>query len=193
MMIRHVIQALWLGLLVYWLIGATRIKRAKRMERRGSRLLRLTLTVFVFAFLFNPRTEVGWLGERFVPRSEAIAVIGAILTALGVGLAAWARYVLGKNWSAAVTLKESHELIRSGPYAPIRHPIYSGIILGLLGTALAIGEWRALVGAAVMWTSYFFKARREEALLSGEFGAAFQDHLRRTGMFLPRFSSPEQP
>lgn len=193
MMIRHVIQVLWLGLLVYWLIGATQIKRAKRMERRGSRLMRLALTVFVFAFLFSPRTEVRWLGERFVLRSEAIAVIGAILTALGVGLAAWARYVLGKNWSAAVTLKEGHELIRSGPYARIRHPIYSGIILGLLGTALAIGEWRALVGAAVMWTSYFFKARREEALLSGEFGAAFRDHLGRTGMFLPRFSPPQQP
>jgi protein-S-isoprenylcysteine O-methyltransferase Ste14 len=193
MVIRTIIRWLWLGLLAYWLVSARRIKRAKQMEGRASRLTRLAVTVLVFAFLLRPNMRGGWLGERFVPRSEGIAIAGAIVTALGVGLAAWARYVLGKNWSAAITLKESHELIRSGPYARIRHPIYSGIVLGLLGTALAIGEWRALVGTAIMFASYFVKARREEKLLAPEFGPAFQEHLRRTGMFLPRFSAaPER-
>jgi protein-S-isoprenylcysteine O-methyltransferase Ste14 len=103
-----------------------------------------------------------------------------------VGLAAWARYVLGRNWSASITLKESHELIRTGPYSRIRHPIYSGVILGLLGTALAIGERGALVAVGVLFASYFIKARSEESLLAREFGPAFQDHLSRTGMFLPR-------
>jgi protein-S-isoprenylcysteine O-methyltransferase Ste14 len=185
-MIRYVIQSLWLALLAYWLISALRIKRAKQIEGSASRYLRMSLTVLVFVFLFSPSARIGWLGKRFVPRSEAIAVIGAVVTALGVGLAVWARRTLGQNWSAAVTLKESHELIRSGPYARIRHPIYSGVILGLLGTALAIGEWRALVGAAVLFASYFIKSRKEENLLAHEFGPAFQEHRSRTGMFLPR-------
>lgn len=141
--IRHTIQFLW-PLLAYWLITALRVKPSKQIEGRTSRLVRMALTVLVFGLLFSPRTRIGWLGERAVPPRDAIAIAGAIVTALGAGLAAWARYVLGKNWSAAITLKESHDLIRNGPYARIRHPIYSGIVLGLLGTALAIGEWRAL-------------------------------------------------
>jgi protein-S-isoprenylcysteine O-methyltransferase Ste14 len=186
MPIRTVIQSLWLALLVYWLVSAFRIKRAKQIEGRASRLLRMALTVLIFSFLASPRTRIGWLGERFIPPSKSIAIVGTVVTALGVGLAVWARSTLGGNWSAAITVKEDHELIRRGPYARIRHPIYSGVILGLLGTALAIGEWRALVAVAIMFASYFIKARREESLLAREFGSAFRDHLSRTGMFLPR-------
>jgi protein-S-isoprenylcysteine O-methyltransferase Ste14 len=185
-MIRYLIPFLWLALVVDWLISALRIKPAKQIEGRAPRLMRMALTVSVFAFLFSPRAWVGWLGERFVPPSDAIAIVGTAVTALGVGLAAWARYSLGQNWSAAVTLKEAHELVRAGPYARIRHPIYSGVILGLLGTALALGEWRAIVAVAVLFVSYFIKARKEEAFLAFEFGRAFQDYCSRTGMFLPR-------
>ena len=186
-MIRFIIESLWLALLAYWLKGAWRVKRAKQVESRSSHLLRIALTIFTFTFLFNSWTRAGWLGKRFVPPSGAVAIAGAVVTALGVGLAAWARHSLGKNWSAAVTIKECHELIGTGPYARIRHPIYSGVILGLLGTALAIGEWRALIAVAVLFVSYFIKARKEEALLAREFGPAFEDHHSRTGVFLPRF------
>ncbi len=150
-------------------------------------VLRTGLTIFVFVFLFSPRVRVGWLGQRFVPPSRLVADIGVALTALGIGLAMWARYVLGRNWSAAVELKHSHELIRAGPYARIRHPIYSGVILALFGTALVVGEWRGLLAVTVLALSWFVKARKEEALLSAEFGPAFEEHRSRTGMFLPHF------
>jgi protein-S-isoprenylcysteine O-methyltransferase Ste14 len=185
-MIRYLIQFLWLALLLFWLVTGVRIKPAKQMERGGSRLTRMALTIFVFVFLLSHWGRIGWLAERFVPHSEAIAMLGALLTALGVGLAGWARYRLGTNWSSAVALKKGHELICAGPYARIRHPIYSGVLLGLLGTALAIGEWRGLVAFGVVFTSYFIKARKEEALLAREFGPAFDNHSSRTGMFLPR-------
>jgi protein-S-isoprenylcysteine O-methyltransferase Ste14 len=185
-MIRYGIQFLWLALLAYWLISAVRVKPAVQIEGPASRLLRVTLTIFIFAFLFGPWTRIGWLGRRFVPASEGLASIGLAVTALGVGLAAWARYTLGGNWSAAITLKAAHELICAGPYSRIRHPIYSGILLGLLGTALAIGEWRALLAVALLFLSYLSKAHKEEALLAREFGPAFSAHRSRTGMFLPR-------
>ena len=174
-------------MLACWLVGALSAPPARKTEGRAWSVLRTALTIFVFVFLFSPGGSVGWLGGRFVPRNPVFAGIGLALTALGIGLAVWARYVLGRNWSAAVALKHSHELIRAGPYACIRHPIYSGVILALLGTALVLGEWRGLLAVAVLALSWFVKARKEEALLSIEFGPAFEEHRSRTGMFLPRF------
>jgi protein-S-isoprenylcysteine O-methyltransferase Ste14 len=101
-------------------------------------------------------------------------------------LAVWARRNLGGNWSGVVTLKEGHELIGSGPYRRIRHPIYTGILVGFLGTTIALGRVAGLVGFAIMWASFWIKAQREEAFLGQEFGAKFEEHRERTGMFLPK-------
>ena len=111
------------------------------------------------------------------------------ITVAGTALAIWARWHLGSNWSGVVTLKEGHELIRSGPYRAIRHPIYTGILLALLGTSIAVGEARGLIAVAIVLLSFYLKARREESFLSQEFGPGFTEHQRHTGMFLPKFSS----
>lgn len=105
-----------------------------------------------------------------------------------MSLAIWARVYLAGNWSGTVTLKKDHELIRTGPYARIRHPIYTGFQLALTGTALVIGQWRAIVALAIVLAAHFFKARKEEAWLAREFGPAFNEHRSHTGMFLPRLS-----
>jgi len=181
------VKFLWLVLLAYWLFGALKAKPARQRESTAASLLRTALTVSVFLFLFSPVARAGWFGARFIPRSGATSLSGLVLTAAGVALAIWSRYVLGQNWSAAVTLKHSHELIRKGPYARIRHPIYSGVILGLIGTALVIGEWRALLAVAALSLSWLVKARKEEKLLAREFGEAFEEHRAHTGMFWPRF------
>ncbi|HYL46878.1 MAG TPA: isoprenylcysteine carboxylmethyltransferase family protein, partial [Candidatus Limnocylindrales bacterium] len=95
---------------------------------------------------------------------------------------------LGKYWSAEVTIRSGHELIRTGPYAHIRHPIYTGILLALVGTVLVIGEYRALAALAIAVIGFVRKAKKEESFLEGQFGAAFEEHRRLTGFFLPRFS-----
>jgi protein-S-isoprenylcysteine O-methyltransferase Ste14 len=182
------IQCLWLALGVYWFLTAMRSKRVRRRENRVATWLRIGLLVAAFEFLFSHWGRIGFLGRRFVPDVPAVAMAGVALTALGVGLAFWARYTLGGNWSGAVTLKEGHELIRTGPYASIRHPIYTGIQLGLAGTMLAVGQWRGVVAFAAIVVAQYFKARKEEAWLAGEFGAVFEEHRSRTGMFFPRFS-----
>jgi protein-S-isoprenylcysteine O-methyltransferase Ste14 len=149
--------------------------------------------------LARPEAHYGWLGARFVPAQPAVEWIGVLLTAAGVAVAFWARWHLGANWSGVVTLKEGHELIRSGPYRAIRHPIYTGILLGLLGTAIAMGEARGLLAVAIAmgeargllavaiaWLSFYVKARREESFLTQEFGEKFEAHAKQTGMFLPK-------
>ena len=92
-----------------------------------------------FYLLSQPHPLYGWLRDRFLPVG-----LGVALAAGGIAVAFWARWHLGTNWSGMVTLKEGHQLIRTGPYRAMRHPIYTGILLALLGTAITFGEVRAL-------------------------------------------------
>jgi protein-S-isoprenylcysteine O-methyltransferase Ste14 len=179
---------IWMFLCLYWLISALRMKAVKSRESLSKRLSYVLPLVIGLTLLFNIRAHYGWLGMRFAPDTTALAVTGVALTAAGVALAMWARYTLGENWSAAVSIRQDHELIRKGLYRTMRHPIYTGILLGLLGTVLVVGEVRGLLAFVIICTSFYYKARKEEAFLSREFGPNFDAHAKNTGMFLPRFS-----
>jgi len=186
---REWINALWILFGVYWLVSALKRKRTKQRETWAQRLA-YTLPLVVASWLFlQPWARYGLLGERFVPAGAATEWTGVFLTGAGVALAIWARWHLGTNWSGTVTLKEGHELIRTGPYRTLRHPIYTGILLALLGTAITAGQVRGLVAVAIAWVSFYFKARREEAFLKQEFGEKFRMHAKETGMFLPKIVS----
>ncbi len=136
--------------------------------------------------LFSDDAEIGILGQRIFPRTYALGVAGVALTWAGITLALWARWHLGQYWSARITLKEDHQLIRTGPYKYFRNPIYSGLILASIGGALAIDRWRCLVGVILITLGYWIKARKEEAMLSVQFGEAFQEHCRHTGFLFPK-------
>jgi protein-S-isoprenylcysteine O-methyltransferase Ste14 len=185
---RQWINALWMLFGLYWLVSAFRLKKTKRRESWGQRFRYVLPLAVAFYLLSQREARYGWLGARFVPASDTVAWTGVALTAAGVAIALWARWHLGANWSGVVTLKEGHELIRSGPYRNIRHPIYTGILLAFLGTAVALGEMRGLLAVGIVWLSFYTKARREESFLTQEFGDRFAEHSRHTGMFLPRFS-----
>jgi protein-S-isoprenylcysteine O-methyltransferase Ste14 len=101
------------------------------------------------ALPFSARLRVGPLAWRFVPDSPVVDWAGQADTAAGCAFAIWARMLLGGNWSASVTVKHDHQLIRQGPYSIVRHPICSGLLLALLGTALALGELRGIVDLAL--------------------------------------------
>jgi protein-S-isoprenylcysteine O-methyltransferase Ste14 len=182
------INALWILFGLYWIVSALKLKKAKKRESWSQRLRYVLPLVVAFYLLSRPEAHYGWLGARFVPVSDAAGWVGVLLTAAGVAMAFWARWHLGTNWSGVVTLKEGHELIRTGPYRTIRHPIYTGILLALLGTAVAVGEVRGMLALAIAWFSFCIKARREESFLTQEFGPGFAEHRRHTGMFLPHFS-----
>ena len=184
---RQWISALWILFCVYWLVSAFKRKKTKQRETVLQRFGYILPPAA--AFYLVSRADFRWLHERFIPAGPLGEWIGVFLTAAGIGIAVWARWHLGTNWSGTVTLKEGHELIRTGPYRFIRHPIYTGILLALVGTmATWMGEVRGLLAVATAWVSFYFKARREESFLSKEFGSGFADHKQHTGMFLPRFS-----
>jgi protein-S-isoprenylcysteine O-methyltransferase Ste14 len=177
----------WLAFIVYWFVSALKRKEAKRKESRLERLRHSLPMLAAYILTFVPASHYGALGARVVPAPELLGIIGALATVAGVALAIWARWHLGTNWSATVSIRADHELIYTGPYRTIRHPIYTGMLLAFAGTALALGEVRGVIAFVIVLTAFYFKARKEESFLTQEFGERFAERARRTGMFLPRF------
>ena len=184
----HIASLCWVVFFIAWLIFALKQKKLKSKEAQAERFKYMLPTVVGYFLLFSPNAEYGWLGTRFVPRSAAVSAAGLALTVAGIAFAIWARWHLGTNWSAAVTIRENHELIGTGPYRSIRHPIYTGMFLATIGTALALGQVRGLISLLIIVAAFYTKARKEETWLAREFGPAFEEHARHRGMFLPRFS-----
>lgn len=185
---RNTITAAWLVFLVFWFVAAFNRKATQRREPIERRLVLVVFMGAAFFLLFGNANWQGRLHERFLPDLQWIVELGALLTVLGIAFAIWARVHIGRNWSGQVMIKQDHELIRTGPYARIRHPIYSGLLLAVLGSCLALGEYRALEGFAIILFGLIYKAKREEAILAEHFGPAFEEHKKHTGFFLPRFT-----
>jgi protein-S-isoprenylcysteine O-methyltransferase Ste14 len=177
---------LWTAWAAYWAVSALRVRAAERKEAWAARFSSLVLLTPAYALIFWRRLAVGWLAERFLPDTRALRLVALLLVIAGLSLAVWARRHLGEFWSGRVTLKVDHQLIQSGPYARIRHPIYSGLLLATAGTVLFLGQWRALLGLGLALAGLWQKARREEALLVAQFGHPYEEYLRRTGVFVPR-------
>jgi protein-S-isoprenylcysteine O-methyltransferase Ste14 len=177
----------WYFFAAYWAITWLRVKRTKTTESIAQRLLTILLMVLAFELLFSVALRIWPLRLRFLRAEDWIAWCGVALTTLGIAVAIWARYCIGQYWSARVTLKEGHRLIRSGPYASVRHPIYTGMLLAAIGTALVIGEWRGVLAVVVIWAAHSRKAVREERLMTAEFGEEYAAYRRSTGFLFPRF------
>jgi protein-S-isoprenylcysteine O-methyltransferase Ste14 len=183
----YLIDVPWLAFVVYWAISALKTRATARRESFGARYGVMLLEAFGFTLLFSHDADIGPLARHFIPRNPAANMVGIACTWAGIGIAIWARYHLGQFWSGRITLKEGHQLIRSGPYARLRHPIYTGLDLAAIGSALVIGHWRCVAGVCVIMIGFVIKAKREERLLAGQFGDAFEEHQRQTGFLLPRF------
>lgn len=145
----------------------------------------MALEVLGFCLLLSGNAAIGLLGRRVVPRTFEMRIAGVILLWAGVALALWARWHLGQYWSGRITIKEGHKLIPTGPYARLRHPIYSGLIFAAAGTAIEIDQWRCAAGVCIIVIGFCIKGRREEGLLKEQFGAEFEEHQRSTGFLLP--------
>jgi protein-S-isoprenylcysteine O-methyltransferase Ste14 len=177
---------LWNTLLAVWVLLWFGMKRAKKLETPWEMAQHALPVILGFWLLFENQWKV--LDVKFPPQTPGVLWAGLTLTALGVGTSIRARLSLGANWSGVVTLKKEHELIRKGLYRWIRHPIYTGILIGVIGTAMINGHVRGWLGFVIVWLTFYFKARREERFLRQEFGEGFEEHARKTGMFLPKWT-----
>jgi protein-S-isoprenylcysteine O-methyltransferase Ste14 len=182
---RYLFPALWLGWLAYWWFASRDVKPTARQEGEGSRAAHVVPLAIASALLFMPRSPVAVLGEHFIANTLWTFWIGAALTLAGLLFSVWARVRLGRNWSAYVTVKEGHELVTDGPYRLARHPIYTGLLLGFIGSALALGQWRGIVAVALAIFALWRKSRLEEQWMRERFGQAYDDYARRVSAIIP--------
>jgi protein-S-isoprenylcysteine O-methyltransferase Ste14 len=179
------IDSAWFLVAVAWAIGALRLKPVARRERLWSRVYHVAIMTVALALLFSRSTGVAFLDARLFPESDAMGWAGLCLTVAGCVFAVWARARLGSNWSGTVTRKQGHELVRGGPYAVVRHPIYCGLLLALLGTALARGQVRSLIALVPAFVGWSMKARIEERFLVEEFGGDYVRYRRAVKQLIP--------
>jgi protein-S-isoprenylcysteine O-methyltransferase Ste14 len=180
------IVALWIVWLLLWMLASVRVKKTRAPEPASTRIAYAIPKILTALLLFSPVFRRGVFSQRFITPSPATEWTGVAITALGIAFTLWARVHIGRNWSARVVIKEQHELVRSGPYRLVRHPIYTGLLVAIAGTALVVGEVRAVAALAFAIIGFTAKAKREEAILSGEFGDEYARYRRETGMLLPR-------
>ena len=176
--------ALWLIFLAVWIPAAATTKRSVRRDSSTSRFV-YGLLVPLGAFLVIQPGRFGPLNIRLLPDSRAVNLCGLTITAAGLGFAIWARFTLGRNWSGTVTVKAGHELIRNGPYRFVRHPIYSGILAGLLGTSIGEGTLPSLTGMAIAFCGFRMKWRMEERFMLEQFGAQYAQYRREVKAVIP--------
>jgi protein-S-isoprenylcysteine O-methyltransferase Ste14 len=168
----------WAAFWVSWLVAALFVKRGRVPWSRELRI-RVVL-VFVVIVL----VRLGVLRERGPNTSGWRDGLGLMLFAVGLGFAVWARVHIGRNWGAPMTQKEDPELVTSGPYRLVRHPIYSGILVAMLGTAVAL-DWRWLTAMALAGIYFGYAAIVEERLLAKQFPDTYPAYRRSTKMLVP--------
>lgn len=180
---------LWLGWLVCWLVAARYVKPTRRKEFWATRFLTIVFTLPAAVVLAIPASwlpgGLSWLSARFLPDAAIVYWLGLLIVITGIAFAVWARFYLGRNWSGTVTVKEDHELICSGPYAIVRHPIYTGLLIAILGTAVVFGEWRGLVAFGFLTVAYLFKLRREERFMAESFPNVYPGYCARVPALIP--------
>ncbi|QND45243.1 isoprenylcysteine carboxylmethyltransferase family protein (plasmid) [Rhizobium lusitanum] len=168
-----------------WIVASFGVKKTTRREDPVSRFSN-TAPIWICAILLlAPPSRLGPLSFQLVPQNLIYYGIGAVLTVAGLGFAVWARYHLGRNWSGVITVKEDHALIRTGPYAIVRHPIYTGLLLAIIGSALARGDIAALLAIAFMLYAVLRRVGTEERWMSETFGQAYVDYKATTPALVP--------
>jgi protein-S-isoprenylcysteine O-methyltransferase Ste14 len=181
----YLIPTLWVIWGLYWLIAAADVKSTTRSESAASRAAHLVPLAIGGMLLASRHLPIPFLYTSFIEPTRFTFFLGAGIVAAGLAVAIWARTILGRNWSGIVTLKQDHELIRTGPYRRVRHPIYTGLLLGFAGTAIALAQWRGVLAVLIVLAALWRKLRLEERWLGEAFGADYARYRSEVAALIP--------
>lgn len=183
--VTDLVGPMWLAIFIIWAISGLTVKDTVGSKGDArARLLVWGVTLGWF-LLFSRGFRSDLLKARFIPIGPAAAYTGFALTVVGLGFALWARFAIGRNWGSLITVQEGHKVVRSGPYAIVRHPIYSGFMLATFGTAIVFGEVAGLVATALVVLSWGYKSRLEEHYMIEQFGAEYEQYRHEVKALIP--------
>lgn len=168
----------WGGFLVYWWIASKGASAAVEHEPRAVSLAHLLLFASAFTLAVWPVLDTGLA-------TPAAPFAGLAVQMVGLAFAVWARVTLGAQWSGTVTIKEGHELVQRGPYAIVRHPIYLGLLVAFLGTAILVDDARGWISLACALGAIAIKVPVEERFMARTFPAQWDAYRRRVRAILP--------
>jgi protein-S-isoprenylcysteine O-methyltransferase Ste14 len=178
------ILALWLAFIAYWIVSAFGTKKSVRRSRRRGAAIRI-LFIVAFWLLFHDAGVRGYVDHHPLSFSPVVRWAGVFICGAGMAFAFRARVHLGRNWGVPMSLREGHELVTTGPYRIVRHPIYTGILLACLGSGLAAGI-RWFIAFLFFFAYFAYSARVEEAAMMREFPDQYPAYKRNTrGSILP--------
>ena len=171
----------WAVLDLYWALAARSTKPAVAVRQNH---LALLVMMLIYALYCMPLSSIPLLGQRVLPRYVALQMLGALMCAFGVGFAIWARRVLSKSWNATVARGEGQSLVKCGPYAIVRHPIYFGFLIAVVGMVLVLGEIRAF--ALLFGVEFLLKKMgQEEHVMRTAFPKEYPEYEQRVKRLLP--------
>jgi protein-S-isoprenylcysteine O-methyltransferase Ste14 len=181
----NTLAIIWTVFWVLWVLPAVFGKRTVRRQRAGARILQLILLLLAYVLVVDSGRDWGVLNLRVVPAGSSATAVGYLLLLAGMLFAGWARLFLGGNWSSDVTLKQDHTLVQSGPYRIVRHPIYTGLLVALVGTAIAMGELRCFLGVLLAAIAWKIKSVSEETLMVQQFGEQYTRYREQVKSLVP--------
>jgi protein-S-isoprenylcysteine O-methyltransferase Ste14 len=174
---------LWIALLAYWQVSSY-FTHENRQRETWLRRLEYAIPLYLGGALVFVKRTYGPLDYPLYG-SNSVRWLGTFIAAAGLVFAVWARITIGRYWDGFVALKHDHRIICTGPYAIVRHPIYTGYIVGLLGSAISAARVDAFAGVAILTISFVVKYRREERVMTKEFGETYTRYLRQTPALFP--------
>lgn len=183
--INQIIGILWIAMFIVWFLTGFKLKQTTRSRSEGMSRVAVYIVWAGWWLLFAHGFGRGTLARRVFEPSMSTAYVGIGITAAGLAFAVLARLYIGKNWSPLIQLKEGHELIKTGPYALVRHPIYSGLMFATLGTAIAYGELSGFLGFVMVVAAWGYKSRLEESAMAEQFGAQYESYRAQVKGLVP--------
>ena len=172
----------WTALFIVWLPGYFTGKRTIERPNRVRRIVAMAFLIAGFVFLFSNQ---GSAAIQLTPQTVGFGTAGLTIDLIFVIFAIWARLILGRNWSNAIALKEGHELVRHGPYAVVRHPIYTGMFFATVGVALTLGTLSAYLGVLLLLIGILIRIRDEDALMARQFPNEHAAYRARVKKLVP--------
>ena len=183
--INQIIWMSWMAMFGLWFVTGINLKQTAQSRSEGVSRMAVWIVWIGWWLLFSRGFGKEPLAWRVVPATSVAAYAGLMLTIVGLAFAVWAHLCIGRNWSPLIQVKRDHELMRTGAYRIVRHPIYAGLMIATLGTAIAYGHLSGFIGFLLVVAAWGYKAVLEESAMLEQFGAKYEEYCRNVRRLIP--------